>query len=234
MGFKNIFSTSSNNILERNMELLEENDLVNIFGSPNKLFLKFMESKNLDITVDEITEELLDEFESSLDSINLKQTKIQKEKQHIFKQRKVWINILEDDELVGTDLILDFDGITVDKTNQKILYCEMKQIGISEGGWSKNRFVIETGDGELVFEINENRAIPLKEIIEDNIENQTHDELDDLLDLYGLYEEGKISSEEFEARKAIIYSDERYCTNCGFKLDSDSLFCPECGHEVSN
>ncbi len=216
------------------MELLEENDMVNTFGSPNKLFLKFMESKNLDITVDEITEDPLEEFESSLDSINLKQTKIQKEKQQIFKERKVWINIPENDQLTGIDLILDFDSITVDKTNQKILYCDIKEIMITEGGWSKNRFVIKTDDDELVFEINENRTIPLKEIIEDNIENQTHDELDDLLDLYSLYGEGKISSDEFEARKAIIYSDDRYCTNCGFKLDSDSLCCSECGHNVSD
>lgn len=102
---------------------------------------------------------------------------------------------------------------------------------ISEGGWSKNKVTIDTDDGEFVFEINENSAVPLKEIIEDNIANQ-HDDIDDLIELYNLYEEGKISEEEFEVRKAIIYSDDVFCTNCGEKLDLDCEFCPNCGHEV--
>ncbi|MBR3155547.1 MAG: zinc-ribbon domain-containing protein, partial [Methanobrevibacter sp.] len=70
------------------------------------------------------------------------------------------------------------------------------------------------------------------EILEDNIENQNYDEVDALLELYSLFDEGKISEEELEARKAILYSDDRYCTNCGTKVDSDCLFCPECGMEL--
>lgn len=233
MELKNIFKNSSFDMLDENKELLEEYDLLNIMGSPNKVFLKFLNSKGIDINTDEITEELIEEFEDSVDSINLKLAKIQRQKEIIFKERKVWINITEDEEPIGTDLILHHDRITIDETGREIFYSDMAGIEINEGGWSKNTFrIITDNDGEFVFQINENNAIPLKEIIEDNIANQDYDEIDALLELTNMFEEGRISAEEFEARKAIIYSDDVYCTNCGAKIDSDSVFCPECGHEV--
>ena len=231
MGLKNIFRSSSS-VLEKNNELLEEHDLLNIMGSPNRIFLKFLNSKDININEDEITEDLIEEFESSVDSINLRLEKVQKEKEIIVKQRKVWINIPAEDEPLGSDLILDHDSVTIDETGQKIAYADMTEIVVEEGGWSKKKMTIKTDDGDFTFEINENRAIPLKEILEDNIDNQNYDELDALLELYSLFEEGKISEEELEARKAVIYSDDIYCTNCGAKIDSDSLFCPECGQEV--
>ncbi len=234
MELKDLFTNSSNEVYTRNEELLEEHDLLNIFGSPNKLFLKFLQSKKLDIMKDEITEELIEEFEESKDSINLKLAKIQRQKEIIFKRRSVWINIVEDERQIGTDLILDHDGITIEKTKRKIPYKEIYDINISEGSWSKNKIIIETEDDEIAFEINEDSAVPLKEILEDNIENQSHDEIDDLLELLSLYEEGKISEEEYEARKAIIYSDDVYCTNCGEKIDPDSEFCEHCGHKVDD
>ena len=231
MGLKNIFRSSSS-VLEKNNELLEEHDLLNIMGSPNRIFLKFLNSKDININEDEITEDLIEEFESSVDSINLRLEKVQKEKEIIVKQRKVWINIPTEDEPLGSDLILDHDSVTIDETGQKIAYADMTEIVVEEGGWSKKKMTIKTDDEDFTFEINENRAIPLKEILEDNIDNQNYDELDALLELYSLFEEGKISEEELDARKAVIYSDEIYCTNCGAKIDSDSLFCPECGQEV--
>lgn len=231
MELKNIFRTSSNEILESNNDLLEEHGLLNILGSPNKLFLRFLNSKNININEDEITNELIEEFENFIDSINLKLAKIEKQKEIIFKQEKVWINILEDDEWIGTDLLLTHEGITIQKTNQKVLYSQMNEIIISEGGWSKNKVTITTNEGEVIFEINEDNAIPLKEILESNISNQ-HDDIDDLIELYNLFEEGKISEEEFEVRKAVIYSDDVYCTECGEKLDLDSEFCSNCGHKI--
>lgn len=231
MELKNIFRTSSNEILESNNDLLEEHDLLNILGSPNKLFLRFLNSKNININEDEITEELIEEFENSIDSINLKQAKIEKQKEIIFKQEKVWINILKDNDWIGTDLLLTHEGIIIQKTNQKLLYSQIDEITISEGGWSKNKVTITTDDGEVIFEINEDNAIPLKEILESNISNQ-HDDIDDLIELYNLFEEGKISEEEFEVRKAIIYSDDVYCTECGEKLDLCSEFCSNCGHKI--
>ena len=231
MGLKNIFRSSSS-VLEKNNELLEEHDLLNIMGSPNRIFLKFLNSKDININEDEITEDLIEEFESSVDSINLRLEKVQKEKEIIVKQRKVWINIPAEDEPLGSDLILDHDSVTIDETGQKIAYADMTEIVVEEGGWSKKKMTIKTDDEDFTFEINENRAVPLKEILEDNIDNQNYDELDALLELYSLFEEGKISEEELEARKAVIYSDDIYCTNCGAKIDSDSLFCPECGQEV--
>jgi hypothetical protein len=231
MELKNIFRTSSNEILESNNDLLEKHGLLNILGSPNKLFLRFLNSKNININEDEITNELIEEFENSIDSINLKLAKIEKQKEIIFKQEKVWINILEDDEWIGTDLLLTHEGITIQKTNQKVLYSQMNEIIISEGGWSKNKVTITTNEGEVIFEINEDNAIPLKEILESNISNQ-HDDIDDLIELYNLFEEGKISEEEFEVKKAVIYSDDVYCTECGEKLDLDSEFCSNCGHKI--
>ena len=231
MELKDLFTNSSNETYTQNVELLEEHDLLNVFGSPNKLFLKFLQSKKLDIMKDEITEELIEEFETSKDSISLKQARIQRQKETIFRQRRVWINIREGDEWVGTDLILDHDSVTVESTGKKIPYSKIRDMEISEGGWSKNRFQITTDDGQIVFEINEEKAIPLMEIIGDNIQNQ-HDEIDDLLELLTLYEDGKISEEEYEARKAVIYSDDVYCTECGEKIDSDSEFCQHCGCRV--
>ena len=131
-------------------------------------------------------------------------------------------------------MLLEHDGVTIEKSNEKLLYSEMVEINISQGGWSKNKITIDTYDDEFVFEINEAKAIPLKEILEDNIDNQNRDEFDDLLDLYNLFERGLISEEELELRKALIYSDDRYCTNCGEKLDGDSQFCSNCGHEVED
>lgn len=232
MELKDLFTNSSNETYTQNEELLEEHDLLNIFGSPNKLFLKFLQSKKLDILKDEITEDLIEEFLSSKDSIDLQMAKIQRQKEIIFNQRKVWIST--DDQSEGTDLILDYDGITIESTGKRIPYSNMNEIEISEGGWSKNRFTIKTDDGEIDFQINEEKAIPLKEILEDNISNQNYDEIDELLELLSLYEDGKISEEEYEARKAIIYSDDVYCTNCGEKIDSDSEFCEHCGHEVED
>ncbi|MBE6501255.1 MAG: zinc ribbon domain-containing protein [Methanobrevibacter thaueri] len=233
MELKNIFKNSSFDTLDKNKELLEEHDLLNIMGSPNKVFLKFLASKKIDINEDEITEELIDEFEGSVDSINMKLAKIQRQKEIIFTERKVWINIKEDDKTKGSDLILHHDRITIDETGKEIPYSDMLEIELEDGSWSKKIFKITTNDDEeITFEINEDNAVPLKEIIEDNIYNQDFDEIDALLELQSLFEEGKISAEELEARKAIIYSDDVYCTNCGAKIDSDSLFCPECGHEV--
>ncbi len=232
MEMKNFFRNSSNNVYNQNMDLLEDYDLITPMGSPNKLFLKFLNSKNLKIKEDELTSELVEEFESSIDSINLCLAKIQKEKEIIFRQEKVWINIPVDDEWVGSDLLLEHDGVTIEKTGEKLLYSEMADITIEKGGWSKNRIIIDTFDDEFVFEINDAKAVPLKEILEDNIDNQTHDEFDDLLDLYALFDEGKISEEELEVRKALIYSDDRYCTECGIKLDPDSDYCSHCGHKV--
>ena len=228
MDLKNFFNASSNETYEQNMDLLEDYDLINTFGSPNKMFLKFLKSKNLEISIDEITPELIEEFEGSIDSLKLKAEKINREKQTIFKQRKVWIAI----DNTETYLLLEPDGIEIESTKNKISYSEMENIEIAEGGWSKNRFTIQTKDKDLTFEINEDKAIPLKEIIEDNIDYQNHDEIDDLLELYSLFEEGKISEEELEIKKAIIYSDDAYCTNCGEKLEPDSDFCTNCGHEV--
>ena len=108
----------------------------------------------------------------------------------------------------------------------------MDEIEILDGGWSKKKVLIKLEDRDLIFAINEDLATPLKEILEDNIDNESYDEIDGLLELYSLFEEGKISEEELEIRKAVIYSDDVYCTNCGHKLDSDSLFCPECGHQI--
>lgn len=232
MELKNFFKNSSNDIYNRNMDLLEEHDLLSPMGSPNKLFLKFITARNLKLKEDEITAELIEEFEGSLDSINLRLEQNQKEKEIIFEQQKVWINICEDNKWVGTDLMLLHDGVVIERTGEKFLYSEMAEISISDGGWSKKRVVIDTYDGEFVFEINDVKAVPLKEILEDNIDNQTHDEFDDLLDLYALFDEGKISEEELEVRKALIYSDNFYCTSCGEKLDPDSEFCSNCGHEI--
>ena len=216
------------------MDLLEDYDLINPMGSPNKLFLKFLKSKGLEIKDDEIKTDLIDEFEDSIDSINLKMAKNQREKELIFKNRGVWVNIKEGDEWRGSDLLLDHDSLTIKLTGDKIIYRDIIDIEIDEGSWSKKAFTIITGDDEYSFEINEAKAIPLKEIIEDNVSNQTHDEIDDLLELYSLFDEGKISSEELEVRKALIYSDDRYCTNCGEKLDFDAEFCSSCGEKVED
>lgn len=234
MGLKDFFTNSSNETYKQNMELLEDYDLINPMGSPNKLFLKFLKSKKLEINRDEITTDLIEEFEDSIDSINLRLAKNQREKELIFKNRSVWVNICLNGQWTGSDLILEHESITIQKTGEEILYRDIMDIEISDGGWSKNRFTIYTDGSRYLFEINENKAQPLKEIIEENVSHQTHDEIDDLLELYSLFDEGKISAEELEVRKALIYSDDRYCTNCGEKLDIDAEFCPNCGERAED
>lgn len=234
MGLKDFFTNSSNETYKQNMELLEDYDLINPMGSPNKLFLKFLKSKKLEINRDEITTDLIEEFEDSIDSINLRLAKNQREKELIFKNRSVWVNICLNSQWTGSDLILEHESITIQKTGEEILYRDIMDIEIADGGWSKNRFTIYTDGSRYLFEINENKAQPLKEIIEENVSHQTHDEIDDLLELYSLFDEGKISAEELEVRKALIYSDDRYCTNCGEKLDIDAEFCPNCGERAED
>ena len=234
MGLKDFFTNSSNETYKQNMELLEDYDLINPMGSPNKLFLKFLKSKKLEINRDEITTDLIEEFEDSIDSINLRLAKNQREKELIFKNRSVWVNICLNGQWTGSDLILEHESITIQKTGEEILYRDIVDIEIADGGWSKNRFTIYTDGSRYLFEINENKAQPLKEIIEENVSHQTHDEIDDLLELYSLFDEGKISAEELEVRKALIYSDDRYCTNCGEKLDIDAEFCPNCGERAED
>lgn len=234
MGLKDFFTNSSNETYKQNMELLEDYDLINPMGSPNKLFLKFLKSKKLEINRDEITTDLIEEFEDSIDSINLRLAKNQREKELIFKNRSVWVNICLNGQWTGSDLILEHESITIQKTGEEILYRNIMDIEIADGGWSKNRFTIYTDGSRYLFEINENKAQPLKEIIEENVSHQTHDEIDDLLELYSLFDEGKISAEELEVRKALIYSDDRYCTNCGEKLDIDAEFCPNCGERAED
>lgn len=232
MEIRNFFINSSNEIYKRNMDLLEDYDLITPLGSPNRMFLKFLNSKNLKIKDDEITADLIEEFGQSIDSINLRLSKTQRQKEIIFNQKKVWINVASDEGFSGTDLVLDHDGITVESTGYGIAYREMLDIDIAEASSFKKRFTIYTSEGEFVFEINEDNALALKEILEDNIDSHTHDEFDDLLELYDLYGEGKISKEEYELRKAMIYVDGQYCTNCGVKLEPDSDFCSNCGFEV--
>ena len=232
MGLKDIFINSSNETYNQNMELLEEYDLLNPVGNPIKTFMKFLNSKNLDINKDEITDDLINEFLSSKDSVDVELAKVDREKNTIFNQRQVWINILKDDTLIGTDLLLSHDGITIEKTNQKIPYSKINDIDISEGGWSKDKITIETETEDIAFEINEEKSTALMEILEDNIENSKRSEIDDLMELYDLLAEGKITQEEFEIKKDLIYSDDAYCTECGKKIDFDSKFCTHCGHPV--
>ena len=233
MGLRNIFTSSSNPTYTQNIELMEEYDLLNTFGSPNRLFLKFLKKRKIDIEKDEITEELIEEFVASYDSIELELSRIQKQKDLIFKQRRVWVSICRGDEWIGSDLILDHEGITIDLTGNKILYSEIEDIEICDGGWSKKKFQITTSNKELVFTINEDSAVPLIEILQDIIENEWHDDLDELMELYDLLADGKISEEEFEIRKAAIYNDTVFCTNCGFKLEKGSSFCSNCGHKIN-
>lgn len=124
------------------------------------------------------------------------------------------------------------DGITIELTGNRILYSEIDDIEICDGGWSKKKFQITTSEKELVFTINEDSAVPLNEILQDNIENERYSDLDELMELYDLLEDGKISQEEFEIRKDAIYNDTVYCTNCGFKLEKGSSFCSNCGHKI--
>lgn len=232
MGLKNLLRQSSNETYRENKELLEEHNLLNTFGSPNKLFLKFLSSKNLKLNEDIISNELIEEFENSIDSTNVKLAKIQKEKEIIFEQKRVWINIPSEEKLIGSDMLLKHDGIFICELKKHIMYSKIKNIEVSEGSWSKNKIIIESDDGEFVFEINESKTIPLIEILEDNIEHKNYNEIDDLLRLYEQFENGEITEEQLESRKNAIYSDNYYCTNCGFELESDSEFCSNCGNQV--
>lgn len=232
MGLKDLLRNSPDTTYYKNMELLEEYDLLTTFGSPNKVFLNFLKTNNINIDEDEITENLIEEFLSSNTSKDLEATRIQKQKDIIFKERKVWVNICIDGEWRGTDMILDHEGICIEKTKNKISYADMIDIEICDGGWSKKKVQITTESKDITFTINEERAVALAEIIEDNMEHEKHSEIDDLIKLYDLYESGEISEDEFNMRKDILYSDDIFCTNCGERLDEDSLFCSNCGSRI--
>ena len=141
MELKNFFTVSSNETYIQNMDLLEHYNLVSPLGSPNKLFLEFLKSKDCNIKKQPLSRELIEEFEETLESTNLREIKIQKEKEIIFNQRKVWISL---DEETGCDLILNPEEIVIEKTGQAVPYAEMIGIEIDEGGWSKKRFTIFT------------------------------------------------------------------------------------------
>ena len=229
MALRDIILDSSNDIYIQNMELLEDYDLITPMGSVKKSFLNYLVSKDLKLNKNLLNEDLIDEYERLSEDYN---RRFQKEITTIFNERKVWINILDGDEWKGCDLYLKAEGIIIENPYQNILYADIDEINISEGGWLKKRFSITSSGEEFVFEINEDKAYPLKEILEENIVNSSYDDSDELLEIYELYEKGIISSEEFEIRKDGIYNDVVYCTNCGFKLDRGSKFCSECGRPI--
>ena len=87
MGLKDIFINSSNETYNQNMELLEEYGLLNPVGNPIKTFMKFLNSKNLNINTDEITDDIIKEFLSSKDSVDVELAKVDREKNTIFNQK---------------------------------------------------------------------------------------------------------------------------------------------------
>ena len=87
MGLKDIFINSSNETYNQNMELLEEYGLLNPVGNPIKTFMKFLNSKSLDINTDEITDDLINEFLGSKDSVDVELAKVDREKKTIFNQK---------------------------------------------------------------------------------------------------------------------------------------------------
>ena len=86
MGLKDIFINSSNETYNQNMELLEEYGLLNPVGNPIKIFMKFLNSKNLDINTDEITDDIIKEFLSSKDSVDVEIAKVDREKNTILRK----------------------------------------------------------------------------------------------------------------------------------------------------
>ena len=66
MGLKDIFINSSNETYNQNMELLEEYDLLNPVGNPIKTFMRFLNSKNLNINTDEITDDIMTSTQTKL------------------------------------------------------------------------------------------------------------------------------------------------------------------------
>lgn len=229
MALRDVLFESSSDIYIQNMELLEDYQLITPMGSVKKSFLKFLASKDLNLNKNLLSEDVIDEYERLNGEYS---RRFQKQITSIFNERKVWITIEDGGEWRGCDLYLDSEGIIIENPYQKILYSDIDEINISEGGWSKNRFSITCAGDDFVFEINEDNAYPLKEILEENIENSHYDESDELFEIYELYEKGLLSQEEFEVRKEAIYNDVVYCTNCGFKLERGSKFCSECGHPV--
>ena len=68
------------------MELLEEYGLLNPVGNPIKTFMKFLNSKNLNINTDEITDDIIKEFLSSKDSVDMEIAKVDREKNTILRK----------------------------------------------------------------------------------------------------------------------------------------------------
>ena len=86
MGLKDIFINSSNETYNQNMELLEEYGLLNPVGNPIKTFMRFLNSKNLNINTDEITDDIINEFLSSKDSVDVELAKVDREKNTILRK----------------------------------------------------------------------------------------------------------------------------------------------------
>ena len=86
MGLKDIFINSSNETYNQNMELLEEYGLLNPVGNPIKTFMRFLNSKNLNINTDEITDDIIKEFLSSKDSVDVEIAKVDREKNTILRK----------------------------------------------------------------------------------------------------------------------------------------------------
>ena len=89
MGLKDIFINSSNETYNQNMELLEEYGLLNPVGNPIKTFMKFLNSKNLNINTDEITDDIINQFLTSMDSVDVELAKVHKLENTIFNERTI-------------------------------------------------------------------------------------------------------------------------------------------------
>ena len=157
----------------------------------------------------------------------------------------------------ASTLLIGDEGVNVKTTGDVILYEDVKSVVVGEKSILHTIVtVITENGGGLIFKVDNNYVKAIKSIIEERIPAKTEDsgnhehvngsdDADVLLKYADLYERGLLSWEEFNMKKEeLLYGSnkkaeppkekqQRFCSNCGRKIEIGSNFCTNCGQKIN-
>ncbi|WP_298523178.1 zinc-ribbon domain-containing protein [uncultured Methanobrevibacter sp.] len=149
-----------------------------------------------------------------------------------------------------TELLFYDDRISVKSTGSVLLYDDIKRVYLGEKGFVYTIVTLVTKSGKsLIYRIASSYAEASKSIIEDHIVEDDNNESDILLKYAELYEKGLLTKEEFEIKKAELFSEKKessksdladdtqeaqpnFCGDCGAPVQKGSKFCSNCGAKL--
>lgn len=149
-----------------------------------------------------------------------------------FKSSKTTVQILEN-EVVFKNVLIDFSDLKipfeaieyVEKANSEFLNIYLKNNQII-----KINFIIR----QFMFEPKIRRFITcdfIHKVSKNHSHSPSFENIDDLVEALRLFEDGKLTKDEFERIKYRL-SDSKTCPECKSPLGENDSFCPHCGRNI--